>query len=246
MRLCALLGLPFAVCLLQARPRRLSVCARASSSAAAAVLDELDEIPVFVCANGEGAPLGYDREGTTVSLFYVDVAQARRDVAEAAAMYPDLGLQMLPVGLGDAYARLREGSAIIVPGADDLAAAQDPDGEPWDADTVPLFGCLEMTKVRAEDGTRFCPLFLSAADAQVALANATGSTGMSLQVVCVALPRAVELLENSTRSASGVAFELVPPAASIAFLRGDEMPEEPKLPGIVNLPGTNFGMRQGA
>ena len=39
---------------------------------------ELDQLPCFTCVNAEGAPLGYERDGNPLAIFFADVGRAQQ------------------------------------------------------------------------------------------------------------------------------------------------------------------------
>ena len=204
------------------RSSSVSMSADATGSAGWATLQsELDELPVFVCANRKGEPLQYERDGQPFVLFFAGLGPAQAELARASAMFPELELELLPVGLGEAYRRTQQGQAILVPSERETQVAQEPGGPAWAADALPLFGCLKMRKPR-EDGTDSMPLFMSSADAQAALGAAQAALGAAegreeLSIVCIPLSRAVEL--SMTPEESDVAFQFVPPTESVEFLQ---------------------------
>ena len=77
---------------------------------------------------------------------YIPRRISDQELAKARALYPDLNLAIRPTGLGTSLERVRAGTALFVPGAEDLIAARDafPDGEDWDNGALPLFGCHQV------------------------------------------------------------------------------------------------------
>ena len=96
-----------------------AVALRALNAAALTpgVLGELNELPAFVHCNPQGAPLQYERDGQAMALFYADIDEAREALASNRRAYPDLGLRIVAIGLGEAYERRERGEAVVVPGA---------------------------------------------------------------------------------------------------------------------------------
>ena len=108
------------------------------------LMPELEQVPVFVCANAAGQPLRYERDGRPLALFYADISQAKQELADRRRSYPELELRLLPIGLGSAFTRAGAGAAVIVPSPEELTNAADPEaGAPYEAG-LPLFACLAL------------------------------------------------------------------------------------------------------
>ena len=122
-------------------------------------MPELEQVPVFVCANAAGQPLRYERDGRPLALFYADISQAKQELADRRRSYPELELRLLPIGLGSAFTRAGAGAAVIVPSPEELSNAADPEaGAPYEAG-LPLFACLALRKPHANrEGVRAVPL----------------------------------------------------------------------------------------
>jgi len=190
----------------------------------------LDQLPCFTCVNSNGDPLGYEREGRALSIFFVDVARAEQELEGATAKWPELGLRLLSVGLGDAYERSCRGDAVVVPSQTALARA----GADWDSETLPLFTCLAMSKPAADSGSPTIPFFMDPDDAQANLDAAIGQAAerlteeqlAQLQLVCTPLPRAVDIIVSGEEKAfcakwgtSAESFQFVAPSSSVNYLR---------------------------
>ena len=91
------------------------------------LMPELEQVPVFVCANAAGQPLRYERDGRPLALFYADISQAKQELADRRRSYPELELRLLPIGLGSAFTRAGAGAAVIVPSPEELTNAADPE-----------------------------------------------------------------------------------------------------------------------
>lgn len=209
----------------------------------------LDAVPAFVCCNAAGNPLAYERGGSPTCVFYADVGDAERALAESGAAYPDLGLRLVAVGLGEARERNMAGGAVLVPSQKALAAARSPDGKPWDdfADGLPFFGCLQMTAPRPDGSGSAVPLFADPEDARSALADAkppergddADADGYDLTIVCIGVDRAATLVER------GENLMFVPSRAAAAYLRGEPAPPPtPDAPPITQIPGSSFGIEE--
>ena len=118
-------------------------------------------MPVFTVANEEGKPLQYEIGEKPLAVFYADVNAAKMENTAAQRQYPDLGCDIIPVGLGSAYKLSVEGKAMIVPGIADLKAAGAPPGAQPMGQELPLFACMEMSRDGADGPV--LPLFMSCA-----------------------------------------------------------------------------------
>ena len=190
-----------------------------------ALQKELDELPVFVLANAKGEPLQHDADrGQPMTILFADLFRAEAELANANRLYPDLNLELLPVGLGDAVRRCQDGSAMLVPSQNELAAAGLDQAE---AGIVPLFGCTKiMQPRRSNPELKAMPLFLSAADARSALdaaLNASGvvvpdgmsAQGVGLDVLCIPLQKACELIVTGQETR----FEFYAPTRSLEWVQ---------------------------
>ena len=137
------------------------VAGRRHPRPSAIVWDELSKeldatVPVYVVANQAGRPLEDESSGF---LCYLDPTAAQAALETAIGLDPTLGLRLLPTGLGSALSQANVGRARLIPAAADLQAARDayPDGEDWEGGALPLFGCQQMQRTRA-DGSLATPL----------------------------------------------------------------------------------------
>ena len=137
------------------------VAGRRHPRPSAIVWDELSKeldatVPVYVVANQAGRPLEDESSGF---LCYLDPTAAQSALETAIGLDPTLGLRLLPTGLGSALSQANVGRARLIPAAADLQAARDayPDGEDWEGGALPLFGCQQMQRTRA-DGSLATPL----------------------------------------------------------------------------------------
>ena len=90
------------------------------------VKDILNQLPTFCVANAEGQPLQYEADGKPLAMFYTCVDAAKAELADAKKEYPDLDLDIIPMGLGEAFRLARSGAAVLVPSARSLLAAGAP------------------------------------------------------------------------------------------------------------------------
>lgn len=193
-----------------------------SSPAWPALQKELDELPVFVFANADGEALQQiDEAGAPIVVAFADLFRAEAELANANRLYPDLSLRLLPIGLGDAFARTQVGSAKLIPSQNELAAA----GLDSDSGMLPLFGCTKMMRPRASDPSKQAmPLFMASSDARAALEHALSSfavpEGMTaeavgLDILCIPLAKAVDLICSGKESR----FEIFAPSSSTEWLK---------------------------
>jgi hypothetical protein len=155
-----------------------------------AMYRELDRLPVFVLANAQRAPLQFERDGMPLAVFYESPVQAEAALIQAIQAYPSLGLRLVPTGLGNALKLARDGGrGVLVPEPSNLRQAKAlapilEGAAAWgEAGSLPLFGCPRMRKP-LEDGRSGIPLFLSHADATLALeaaGRAQGAEGLELE-----------------------------------------------------------------
>ena len=192
-----------------------------SSPGWVAVKRELDNLPVFTCANKDGMPLQYEQGGASIALFFADITEAKKELDLARVMHPTLDLDLLPFGLGKVYHLMSEGEAILQPSTDELEQAQSLGLPASEGSVCPLFGCLEMAKQGA-DGAPCLPLFMSYAEARTAVDEAAaalaeeGGDTEGLELVVMSLQRAVELLVTVPEAP---AFEFVAPAQSLSYIQ---------------------------
>jgi hypothetical protein len=204
------------------------------------VLRDLNSAPVFVLTDAAGLPLHQRMrdDGQKLVIFYAEIDRAMDELAAARRKSAELNLQLAPVGLGVAYAEVSKGTALLVPGFQELASAQDMQlaapaeaaamlasagvdspSLDWPSDVLPVFGCFEMVRRRA-DGSVFTPVFMSCADAQAALDKARAADperAANFEVDVVPLP---ELLKIAVSGEAKVPPRVVPPSSSMLFLQG--------------------------
>ena len=182
---------------------------------------ELDQLPAFSVANPEGQPLQYELEGAAIAMFFADLDAAKGELAEARKQYPDMSLDIIPVGIGSAYKLACEGKAKLYASPAEQSSARGPNGELFPMDALPLFGCLELSQ-SGSTGEPVLPLFMASADAQDAVAQACAaeeeSSGekVELEIMVLSLERAIELLVTVKDTP---AFRFVPPAKSLEFIQ---------------------------
>jgi len=176
----------------------------------------LDELPVFTCANAQGQPLQYERGGQPLALFYSCIEACREELKLAKEEWPNLELDIVPIGLGEAFRLHREGAGVLIPAKDAVVAAGAPPEAPPMGQEMPLFACMEMAR-EGPNGTPQLPLFLSHAEAKAAIDDAVAADGggATLDLVCLSLNKALEQLVTQDEQA----FAFVAPEASLAHIR---------------------------
>jgi len=186
-------------------PRRPSVNRRASKPqmSAADIFESegwpalklaLDRLPVFTVANDEGNPMEYEVGGKQVALFYSDIGAAQTELSNARLVKDATGCDLIPVGLGEVWRLAREGQAL------------------------PLFACMEMSR-EGESGAPVLPLFMSHADCEAAVVQATAADepDAELEIVTLALDGVVDRLAAASADEE-LAFTFIPPSDSVQFI----------------------------
>lgn len=198
-------------------PLLLALASPLESPGWATLQKSLDVLPVFTVANAEGAPLEYEVDGKPQALFYADVEAAKKELSQAQGNFPELECDLIPVGLGSAYALTCQGKAIILPGVQELSSAGAPPGAVAMGQPLPLFACMEISRENG-DGKPELPLFMSYSDCKTAVSQATDADapGEELEIVGLSLSSVIERLV--TVSEETPAFMFVPPSASSKFI----------------------------
>lgn len=183
-----------------------------------AIKEDLNTVPVFCCANGEGQPLKYQVQEYQLAFFFCDVRAAQVELEKAKKETSIAGLDIVPYPLGEVFQMASENQAIIIPSAESLAAA----GAPAEVDPIgqqiPLFACMEIMQ-ELEDGTGVLPLFFQLEEAQAALAmamKADGGDPKDFEITGLSLEKAVESLATVPETP---AFQFITPAASIEHIQ---------------------------
>jgi hypothetical protein len=179
----------------------------------------LDKLPMFTVANQEGKPLQYEVGEKPLAVFYADVDAAKIELAQSLSQFPDLGCDLIPVGLGSAYKLTCEGKAMIVPGLADLVAAGAPEGAEPMGQELPLFACMDMSQ--AGKNGPVLPLFVSHADCAAAVEQATAAESPEepLEISCLSLPSVVERLASLAMPGTG-GFEFMAPDKTLQHIAG--------------------------
>lgn len=182
-----------------------------------AIKEDMNTVPVFCCANGEGQPLKYQVNEYQLAFFFCDVPDAKRELAKARKETSIQGLDIVPYPLGEVFQMVSENQAIIIPSAEALAAAGAPAEMSPVGQQIPLFACMEIMQ-ELEDGTAVLPLFFKLNEAKAALAmalQADGGDPNDFEVTGLSLERAVEALATVPETP---AFQFITPAASIEHI----------------------------
>ena len=196
-----------------------------------AIRQELDQVPVFACANAEGKPMKYgvemgkqggeEKKTYEVPLFYTHVDDALSERDNARKTTPSLEVDICPYQLGMVFQLWATNEAVIVPNKKAIVQAGAPPTANPMGQNVPLFACMEIAQEN-EDGKPVLPLFFELEDAQEALSQAVSTDGGKLddfEIVGLNLPEAVQLLSNANEKENATAFQFVPPSSSIKHIR---------------------------
>jgi hypothetical protein len=185
---------------------RVQLSVEFQSAAWGVLRAQLDELPVFAVANARGTPLP-QHEPT----FFCDMDAAEKACEDWSQETPELDI--MPVGLGIAYQAQAEGRGRLVPGGADLdAAGADADAKPG---SIPMFLCQDLVSERIDGGVGSIPVFMSAADAHAAVADAGGA---DLSVECVSLQAVIEkALQIESEAEPG--FRWIGASASVEAIR---------------------------
>ena len=189
----------------------------------AKIKEELDQVPVFSIANGDGLPIKYtinkDDTSFEIPLFYTHVSDALIELEKAMENKPlQTGMDISPYPLGDIFELWANDAAVIVPNKKSIVQAGVPPTAIAMGQQVPLFACMEIAQEN-ESGKLVLPLFFELEDANDAVSQAVSSDGGKVEdfeVVGLNLPEAVSLLANAGEEQS---FQFVPPASSLKHIR---------------------------
>jgi hypothetical protein len=186
---------------------------------------DLDQVPVFTCANQDGDPLAYNiriKENTfTVPFFYCDAEEAQRELdtilrEEDQSVLVDT-FNVIAFPLGKAFQMWSQDQAVILPSVKALQQAGAPPGCSPIGQQVPLFACMDI--MQSDDSGAFLPLFFDCDEAKDAIASAVAVDGGNVQdfeVVTLSLPKAVELLSTVPDTPS---FQFIPPQTSLQYIQ---------------------------
>ena len=182
---------------------------------------DMNALPVFTCANAEGNPLAYtldtpDGKSYTVPFFFTDVDDCQ-DELDRAKEKGATDLSVIPYPLGKAFQLWALDKAVIVPNKEAVVQAGAPPGVNPIGQQVPLFACMDIMR-STEDGGSVLPMFMTYADAEMALKEAVGNDGGNVddfEVVSLSLNKAVEQLVNNPETPS---FQFVASEKSFNFI----------------------------
>ena len=193
----------------------LAASAPCESAAWPQVQAVLDQTPVFTVANSDNQPLQYQVGDRQLAVFYVNVEAGKQSYETARDQHPDLGYDLITVGLGQAFKLASEAKAMVVPGSADLQAAGAPEGAEPMGQEVPLFACMDLKQRDGDDGAPQVPLFFSYADSAAAVAQANDADQKDLQIDAIfSLQSIVEELAALEDPSSGE-FVFEAPSASL-------------------------------
>jgi hypothetical protein len=192
---------------------------------------DLDQLPVFTCANEQGKPLAYTIETTstedgiafTVPCFYCDVDDAQEELRKARENTGLTNLDLIPFPMGKAFMMWSKDEAIIIPNKRAIVQAGAPPNTNPMGQEVPLFACMDIMRAseEGEGGKKknVLPLFMDLDDANAAVQQAVeldGGNVDDLEVVSLSLNRAVELLATVPETP---AFQFIAPEKSFQYIQ---------------------------
>eukprot|EP00545_Synedropsis_sp_CCMP1620_P007688 CAMPEP_0119014606 /NCGR_PEP_ID=MMETSP1176-20130426/10041_1 /TAXON_ID=265551 /ORGANISM="Synedropsis recta cf, Strain CCMP1620" /LENGTH=219 /DNA_ID=CAMNT_0006967809 /DNA_START=109 /DNA_END=768 /DNA_ORIENTATION=+ len=183
---------------------------------------DLDRVPIFCCANGQGKPLAYTveiKDATyTVPFFYCDIEDAKEELEKAkegTGLGDDVGI--IPFPLGKAFQMWAQDKAVIVPNKEAILQAGAPPGSNPIGQQVPLFACMDIMQAN-EDGGGVLPLFMVLEEANDALASALKMDGGDIdefEIISLSLQKAVQLLATVPETP---AFQFMAPEKSLKYI----------------------------
>mmetsp|Transcript_5281 Transcript_5281/g.11570 ORF Transcript_5281/g.11570 Transcript_5281/m.11570 type:complete len:264 (+) Transcript_5281:140-931(+) len=190
---------------------------------------DLDQVPVFACANAEGQPMKYridlakktgeEESVFDVPLFYTHVDDALAELKKARESADIPGMDINPYPLGEIFQMWATDKAVIIPNKNAILQAGAPPNSNPMGQNVPLFACMEIAQEN-EDGKPVLPLFMELEDANAAVKEAVSYDGgkeEEFEVVCLSLPGAIEMLANADEKST--AFHFIPPSTSLKHIR---------------------------
>lgn len=187
---------------------------------------DLDQVPIFCCADEEGNPLAYSlqmKDGNyTVPFFFCDVDDALAE-REKARENTGLGdkIDLIPYPMGEAFRMWATDEAVIVPSKQVLMQAGAPPNVNPIGQEVPLFACMDIMQ-EDKNGKVVLPLFMSPDEANAAIQQAVASdpgaeaSADELEVVSLSLQKAVQLLATVPETPG---FEFVAAPKSIEYIQ---------------------------
>ena len=161
------------------------------------VKDILNQLPTFCVANAEGQPLQYEADGKPLAMFYTCVDAAKAELADAKKEYPDLDLDIIPMGLGEAFRLARSGAAVLVPSVRSLLAAGAPPTATPVGQEVPLFCCMEMSQ-EGPDGGAILPMFMEESECRDAVADVCDVWYSRYEDMVFSIPRPTDVSSPET------------------------------------------------
>ncbi|KAI2494073.1 Tic22-like family [Fragilaria crotonensis] len=187
------------------------------------IQDDLDEVPIFTCANKEGKPLAYTVEMKdqtyTVPFFFCDVDDAQIELEKATAGTGIDGIGLIPFPLGKAFQMWAQDEAVIVPSARAIMQAGAPPGSNPIGQQVPLFACMEIMQSNEDGSGAVLPLFMDFEEANAAVVSAVEMDGGDVndfEVVTLSLQKAIQLLATVPETP---AFQFVASSKSLKYIQ---------------------------
>ena len=190
---------------------------------------DLDTCPLFTVANGEGQPLQYSVGSSSLPFFFVDVDDAKEELAKAKSD-PELSgmelmdrMDIIPFPLGAAFEMWARDEAAVVPSKASIqAAGAPPDANPM-GQAVPLFACLSITQEDEKTGRPALPLFFDRGDAEDAVREATeldGGDADDMPIEVLSLEGAVRMLTGTVKGDNPeVGFRFLPSNKSVRHIQ---------------------------
>jgi len=137
------------------------------------ICKELDELPLFCCANQQGQPLAYtieveDDEKRNVAMLYCDPSDAELELTKINQTTKQKDNGIIPFPLGKAFELWAANQAVLVPTKASIVQAGAPSGASPVGQEIPLFACMEIMQEQ-QQGQAVLPLFLSSDEAHQAV-----------------------------------------------------------------------------
>uniref|UniRef100_A0A7S3V5P5 Tic22-like family protein n=1 Tax=Chaetoceros debilis TaxID=122233 RepID=A0A7S3V5P5_9STRA len=180
------------------------------------IKNELDQVPVFACANDESQPLQYNVGDKPMAFFFLDIDAAKAELEKAKTDTDMDGLQLVPFPLGEIFIMGTKEMALVVPPAQGIVDAGAPPGTNPLGQQVPLFGCMDVEQDLG-DGTSMTPLFTTMGEAKDAMNMALeGLEDKSkFDVTVIPLAQAIQMQASTPEKK----FTYVPSESSLKYLR---------------------------
>jgi len=184
---------------------------------------DLDQVPIFTCANKLGQPLAYTieikEESYKVPFFFCDVEDAEKELEKFKKSLGDNDLGLIPFPLGKAFRMWANDKAVIVPNKNAIQQAGAPPKTNPIGQQVPLFACMDLVQPDESGSGGVLPLFMVLEEANEALKQAVEMDGGNVdefEVVSLSLSKAVDLLATVPETP---AFQFIAPQKSLIYIQ---------------------------